>query len=310
MNERLDQDSRLTEDIRPPDQCPNPACGAWDITTLLQCAKTYRIGHIEGVARFRFARCRACELAYVDPQPHAEVLGAFYPSDYAYWAMPGGTAWLGTRIKNSLAAWRCSRFVKRGLLAFTKSAVARIAEIAARKDASYSLGIPTGMPRSSKILDYGFGGGGFLMILRASGRENLYGYDVEQNRHTRDKLRAAGVQAFCGDEFRRLPDDFDCIRLEHVLEHLPDPIETLTTLRNKLKPGGFLVLTVPSIHAWEPLDQLAGSPHLDHLQLPIHLWHHSRRSIRDFVTAARLEATDVRYLKPHGYLTALCTRPA
>lgn len=294
-----------------PDQCPNPACGARDVATLLQCSKDYQLEGSEGAISFRLACCRICRLGFVDPQPNAEVLGAFYPSDYAYWSTPPAKLSLAVRIKYSLASWRHLRFLNRGHLTRLRSVIASIAESIARHDASFSLGIPVALPRNSNILDFGFGAGGFLLALRELGFTDLWGYDVEPNRHNRDHLRSVGIQAFGDDEFTRLPDGFfDCIRLEHVLEHLPAPIDTLSALREKLRPGGLLVLTVPSIHAWEPVDQLAVSPHLDHLQLPIHLWHHSIRSIQDFLSAAGLDVVAVRRLRPFSYLSALARNSA
>jgi SAM-dependent methyltransferase len=292
------------------DQCPNPACSAPDVATLIQCHKDYQIDDVQGIASFRFACCRLCGLAFVDPQPDLRVLDAFYPSDYAYWATPPVQITLAERIKYSLASWRHLRFLSPGPWTLLKSRIARIAEIAARRDASFSLGIPLSLPRESRILDYGFGAGAFLLALRALGFTALWGYDIESNRHNRDRLRSVGIQAFTGDEFAQLPDSsLDCIRLEHVLEHLPAPIDTLSALRKKLRPGGLLVVTVPSIHAWEPVEKLANSPYLDHLQLPIHLWHHSMRSLRDFLSAAGLDVVAVRRLRPFSYLTALARKP-
>jgi SAM-dependent methyltransferase len=292
------------------DQCPNPACGARDVATVLRCAKRYRLGSTEEVFHFRFACCRICRLGFVDPRPSAAVLSAFYPADYAYWAPARAELSIPARIKYSLAAWRHERVFERGVLPMLKSGIARIVENVGRRDASFTLGVPFCLPRHSTILDFGFGAGSFLLVLRAMGFTRLWGYDVEQNRPSRDRLQRAGVETFYGDELARLPEGFfDCIRLEHVLEHLPAPLETLCALREKLRPGGCLVATVPSIHAWEPVERLSGSPHLDHLQLPIHLWHHSIRSIRDFLAAADLNAIEVRCLRPFSYLSAVSRRP-
>jgi len=291
-------------------RCPNPACGTADVATLLERSCRVRLGRCIETVEFRFACCRACGLGYVDPQPASQVLDAFYPSDYAYWDAPQERLSLPTRVKYALARWRHLPQLRLGLSARLGSCIARLAEATLGRDASFTMGIPLALPKTSRMLDFGFGAGGFLLALRALGRTELWGYDVERNRRNLDRLRAAGICAHCGDAFARLPDlEFDCIRLEHVLEHLPAPIETLGALRGKLRPGAHMVLTVPSIHAWEPVEALAESAHLDHLQLPIHLWHHSVRSLSDFLAAAGLEAIEVRRLRPYGYLSALARRP-
>jgi len=284
-------------------RCPNPRCGAPAPETLLRCEKPYDLDGGAHLLRFRFAHCKACGLAFVDPQPDARVLGAFYPDEYAYWDVPP-RATLGERFKFALAAWRHPR--GGGPLSAMRRGVASAVERLAGRDASFSLGIPAGLPRESRILDFGFGAGGFLLALRAFGFTDLWGYDVEGNQRNRIALEAAGVRAFTGGDLLPLPDrSFDCIRLEHVLEHLPDPVGRLRELRGKLRREGLLVLTVPSIHAWEPLEALARSPHLDHLQLPIHLWHHSMRSFADFIAAAGFDVVQVRRLRPYSYLSAL-----
>jgi SAM-dependent methyltransferase len=297
--------------IAMPDRCPNPACRVPDIVTLLTCRKPAPQATAPTIAEFRLAFCRTCRLGFVDPQPSAELLAAFYPPDYAYWRAPPASLLRAVRLKHTLARWRQLRYLSAAPLARLKSRIAALAEAAIGRDASFSLGIPLGLPRHARILDYGFGAGAFLLALRDAGFTQLWGYDVDRNRRNLGRLRAAGIQAYCGIDCAQLPDGyFDCIRLEHVLEHLPLPVETLSALAEKLQPGGLMVLTVPSIHAWEPVERLADSPHLDHLQLPIHLWHHSTRSLEGFISGAGLDVVDVRRLRPFLYLSALARKPA
>ncbi len=290
--------------------CPNPGCGSADLATALLREDAYEIEGERRSFAFRFAYCRACRLGFVDPQPAPEVLAAFYRSDYAYWASPP-TLSPAERAKQRLAAWRHRGLVVPGFGSNLAGAFGRLGERLGRRDASFSLGVPLALPRTAPVLDYGFGDGGFLLGLRARDYTDVWGYDIPQNLANRDRLRAAGVHAFSADERGELPrGHFRCVRLEHVFEHLPDPAATLRDLRSFLRPGGFLVLTVPSIYPWEPVEALAASPHADHLQLPIHLWHHSERSLSDFLQAAGLERIVVRRLRPYSYLSAVARRPS
>ena len=44
----------------------------------------------------------------------------------------------------------------------------------------------------------------------------------------------------------KLPENkFDCVMSMEVLEHVPDPIETVNNIRLSLKPGGYLFVTTP-----------------------------------------------------------------
>jgi SAM-dependent methyltransferase len=290
--------------------CPNPGCGSPDLAVALFRNDPYELDGERRSFAFRFLYCSACRLGFVDPQPAPDVLAAFYRSDYAYWASPPPTS-PAERAKQRLAAWRHRQLVKSGLASALARAVGSLSEWLGRRDASFSLGVPLALPRNAPVLDYGFGAGGFLHGLARRGYRDLWGYDIPQNLANRDRLRAAGVHAFSADERGKLPrEHFQCIRLEHVFEHLPEPMAALRELRDLLRPGGFLVLTVPSIHSWEPVETLATSPHTDHLQLPIHLWHHSERSLGDFLRAAGFERIAVRRLRPFNYLSAVARRPA
>lgn len=45
-----------------------------------------------------------------------------------------------------------------------------------------------------------------------------------------------------------LEDNFDCVILLEVLEHLPTPDRALAEIRRVLKPGGYLVLSIPFLY--------------------------------------------------------------
>lgn len=291
------------------DRCPNPACGARELSTLLECSRNYTLGESHCTVTFRLAHCSSCRLAFVDPQPEKEVLAALYSMNYPYWqASPEKLSPL-TRFKYLLAGWRYGSLLDKGISPRILSIVARMAEFLARRDASFSLGVPVALDYDARILDFGFGGGAFLLALRELGYTRLWGFDVEQNRNNQRRLQSAGVLAYCEEESSAIPDRFfDCVRLEHVLEHLPAPMRTLAWLSEKLRPGGLMVVTVPSIHAWEPIETLADSSQLAYLQLPIHLWHHSNQSLRNFLAAAGLDVVAVRYLRPYGYLSSVARK--
>jgi SAM-dependent methyltransferase len=59
---------------------------------------------------------------------------------------------------------------------------------------------------------------------------------------------ARGLAVRCGSlERQAFPDaTFDAITMSHVVEHLPDPLQTLTECARILKPGGRLILWTPN----------------------------------------------------------------
>jgi len=265
-----------------------------------------------GAGRFRFALvyCPECHMAFVDPFPPRQVLDALYRADYPYHgASAPGVLGSYTR-KLRIAAIRHRPLVGCGGLGRGLAKLVAGAERVARRTASYSLGVPPALPRDARILDFGFGTGDWLRAMRRLGFRHLYGHDVASNRENRERLRQRGIAASSDHPAEAFPEvRFDCVRLEHVFEHLPEPIDELRRLRRLLRPGGWLVMTFPSFDPWRPVETLSESPHLEHLQLPIHLVHHSRESARGFVEAAGFELRALRMMKPYAYISLAARSP-
>jgi SAM-dependent methyltransferase len=118
--------------------------------------------------------------------------------------------------------------------------------------------------RDDAVLDFGCGGGYLLAALPCGAR-----YGIELNLEARrEAMKVAKVYA----DIDELPHDvlFDAIVSHHCLEHVDHPLEVLQKLRSRLKPGGKMVLVVPSeswvrqkvyrendinrhLYAWTPL---------------------------------------------------------
>jgi len=102
------------------------------------------------------------------------------------------------------------------------------------------------LPKDAAILEAGCGTGGNLEMLSHFG--SLYGMELD------DSARAISISRGFGKiESGRMPDEipfhgkqFDLILLLDVLEHLDDDSGSLKGLYQRLKPGGWLLVTVPA----------------------------------------------------------------
>ena len=283
--------------------CTAPDCSLANTRVLLTREAAYtRDGRTERLS-FEYRLCTKCRMGFVHPVPPEDVLACFYTSDYAYFQDPGGTP------EREARSWkyRVARLRYRGLLA---SIPARVAELLAGKTATYTLGVPLTLPRDARILDYGYGMGGWLLSMRALGYTRLSGYDIAANSERRGELAAQGIRVIPPGGMPEVEaGSLDCVRLEHVFEHLDDPLATLSSLHRLLRPGGLLLMTFPSIYPWLDVEDLASSPHLDHLQLPIHLAHHSVESARRLVSAASFAKILTRVTARERFITLRAEKP-
>ena len=92
-----------------------------------------------------------------------------------------------------------------------------------------------------RLLDFGCGSGDFLRLVREHCKE-LIGIELQKN--YLEALNSEGI--LCLDNLEKVQNNsIDVCVSFHVLEHLPDPVEVLTSIKKKLVSGGSLILEVP-----------------------------------------------------------------
>jgi hypothetical protein len=69
-------------------------------------------------------------------------------------------------------------------------------------------------------------------------------------------------------------------------------------------------MTFPTIYPWMRIKNLAASPYLDYLQLPIHLAHHSAESATRLLRTAGFETIHRRITRRERFLTVLAQKGA
>ena len=130
-----------------------------------------------------------------------------------------------------------------------------------------------------RVLDVGCGGGSFLRVARELGAK-VEG--VEPSTVAAQRACQYGLSVFKGtlEQYAgQVGSDnlFDLVTFSHVIEHVPDPIETLATAGGLLNENGMIWVKVPNGDCrfaralgwrWHSTD------------LPLHLMHFSLTSIR------------------------------
>ncbi|MGC8947356.1 MAG: class I SAM-dependent methyltransferase [Anaerolineae bacterium] len=104
------------------------------------------------------------------------------------------------------------------------------------------------MPGRGRLLDFGCADGFFLELARIDGWE-VFGVEVSRPM-AEEASRRLGIPI--APSLEELPQQsFDAITLWEVIEHLPEPMATLTQLRERLRSGGVLMLSTPNAGHWQ-----------------------------------------------------------
>jgi SAM-dependent methyltransferase len=151
------------------------------------------------------------------------------------------------------------------------------AEIERAKMSGFIRHIP--IPDEKRILDVGCGGGFFLRIAKKLGALEQ---GVEPNKFAADTAQKQGLNVFCGtlEDFAAKNGSklkFDIITANHVVEHVPNPVESLQTMKQLLAPNGFVWIAVPN--AVYPIN-LAIKGRWHSADLPYHLMQFSPASMK------------------------------
>ncbi|MCK6447540.1 MAG: class I SAM-dependent methyltransferase [Planctomycetes bacterium] len=178
-------------------------------------SRMYRIGD----TRFDLVRC-PCGFVYVNPRPDGETLGKMY--DDADYYTDGYN--LGVETENYFAR-------KDELLAHYDGVVAELERT---------------LCEPGDLLELGSAGGFFLAAARKRGWR-VKGIEISPPavEYSRREMQ---LDIHSGDLFEApFPEkSFDLVVADNVLEHTTNPEKVLVKLRSLLKPGGHLLVIVPS----------------------------------------------------------------
>jgi len=164
----------------------------------------------------KVVRCERCTFTFLHPQPDPQSLAQLYGKDDFYLAYAnkgfdyiGGSSQIPSYLEERLS--HLETLLGKG-----------------------------------KLLDVGAARGAFLHHARERGWQ-VWGVEPSEPA-TRLAKESLDLEVFCGTmEQAGFPTDFfDAVHMNHVLEHLPNPSETLLEIRRTLREGGILAIEVPN----------------------------------------------------------------
>jgi len=226
-----------------------------------------KLFHVSGV--WGHLRCRSCGLIWLSPQPISEDRASMYSTYYTHVAEDclGWLVWLRRRLKLALLSSASGyRAVASGWLS---AQVGRILSVIPPLREMRSLGIMClEGTKKGRLLDVGSGSGNFLAFMRDAGWE-VYGVEPDAEA-AKLASQCFGVSVVVGSLAKAgFPDGFfDAVTLNHVIEHLDDPVELLRQCHRVLRPGGRCVVVTPNV---ESLGHRMFGQSWFHLDPPRHL---------------------------------------
>jgi SAM-dependent methyltransferase len=141
-----------------------------------------------------------------------------------------------------------------------------------------------------RILDVGTGCGGFLAAFRDQVNVQVSGCDQnERSAAFAKSLFGIVVDVGAFSDIKYQENSFSLITLWHCFEHVRSPNQTLTELRQRLKPDGILVIEVPTPGLWARVFKGAWL----FLQAPTHLNLFSAKALTEKLALAGFEVIKV-----------------
>lgn len=156
-------------------------------------------------------------------------------------------------------------------------------------------------PQSSSysLIDIGCGSGEFLSETALKHPDwALYGVDFDQR--AVEAATSQGFQVMKGslEDARYSESFFNEARMEHVLEHVPHPLQTLQEIHRILKPRGKLTILIPNFNSFSRY--LFGT-YWYHIESPRHLYHFTPKTIEKMLLKAGFENIQVTFIPSAKY---------
>ncbi|MBP2688018.1 MAG: putative S-adenosylmethionine-dependent methyltransferase [Deltaproteobacteria bacterium] len=180
-----------------------------------------------------------CGLIWLDPMPTREDIGKAYRTYYTHHS---GASAGGRKIDwPSIALTKISKPLYK--LFMRVIGLRRFEKRWQERSGRMFLEDP---PPGHRLLDVGCGGGDLLARMRRSGWY-VEGVDVDAAALDQARLKH-GLRVYLGSlEDLRFPEDsFDAITMNHVIEHVHEPVPMIRECFRLLRPGGRLVLVTPN----------------------------------------------------------------
>ncbi len=217
--------------------------------------------------------CCSCSHGQLHPLPTDEEITQFYQQEEDCMSNAFSFRNLEDYVKNKHATfqwykWRVERF----------------------------LSVKGTLNKNSRILDVGCATGTFLSVLR-----DFYGYihliGVDVSEHAIEKGREKlGLDLRCSSDASEkigAHEKIDLVGVNHVLEHVCNPVDFLLKTHSRMSPGAEIMIEVPNLNGWA--GQMMGR-HWHWFLIPGHLHYFTKKSLHKTLSLAGFQEISIETL--------------
>jgi 2-polyprenyl-3-methyl-5-hydroxy-6-metoxy-1,4-benzoquinol methylase len=201
-------------------------CGSTKIEPFLICKD-----HTVSKKEFKIKCCKECNFKFTSPRPEDADLGKYYKAE-DYISHSDTKKGLINKLYHLVRSYTLLKKLQI-VIQYTNS-------------------------KRGKILDYGCGTGAFLNTCRINAWD-AFGIEPDKDavKIMNEKFGVSSFQSLQEAEQNNSFSGFDAITAWHVLEHVPDLKETITSLKVNLKEGGIFIVAVPNPESYDATTSLA-----------------------------------------------------
>ena len=255
-----------------------PVCGSRE-RTLIFDGLFDRLYGAPGV--WKLQQCLSCKSAYLDPRPTPETIGLTYQHYFTHDSAANAEVvkenknYLGLLFQGLRNGYLFHRYHAKLYPSISWGAfIVEFIPVLRERANAWVKHLPPPTPGAT-VLDVGCGNGAFLLQMQKLGW-NVQGLEFDAK--AAEAAQENGIPVVVGSlDWNTFPQSsFDAIVLNHVVEHLPYPRETIKICYHLLKPGGIISISTPN---FDSIGRHAYKQNWLHLHPPAHLTIFTTRSL-------------------------------
>ncbi|WP_406656581.1 class I SAM-dependent methyltransferase [Methanolobus sp. ZRKC2] len=154
------------------------------------------------------------------------------------------------------------------------------------------------VPSKSRCLDIGCGFGESLFYLKHNQCE-AYGIEADENVLKMAEKYDLNIRVGLFKSSDYSTENFDCVTMSQVLEHMINPVETIKDVHDILKPNGHLIFSVPNS---ESIMAKIFKRKWINWHIPYHQQHFTKDSITMLAHKCGFEIESIKIITPTSWI--------